>query len=133
MFIRLLFALIIVAGFPALEIWLLLLAGDWAGLWVLAWLALTAAAGLWLMREERDVWHSRLMGAALHGVNPLSTLMLSGRRLVAGFLLCFPGFITDAIALMLLAIPGPRPPPASRAQVMRDDVIEGEFRRDKDA
>lgn len=132
MFFRLLIGLIIVAGFPALEIGLLLLAGEKVGLWVLAWPALAAVAGLWLMREERDVWQARLMHGAFSGGNPFGAIMLSGRRLAAGFLLCFPGFITDAMALVLLAIPGPRTPPAPPGGVPREDIIEGEFRRERD-
>jgi UPF0716 protein FxsA len=67
------------------------------------------------------------------GANPLASLFASGRILLAGGLLVFPGFISDAIALVLLLMPGTwgnrRTDPLRSAN---DDVLEGEFRRESD-
>ncbi len=67
------------------------------------------------------------------GANPLASLFASGRILLAGGLLVFPGFISDVIALVLLLMPGTwgqrKPDPLRSAN---DDVLEGEFRRESD-
>jgi UPF0716 protein FxsA len=57
------------------------------------------------------------------GVPPLAALFASGRMLIAGGLLVFPGFISDAIALVLLLVPGTwRRPVAMRPPANDDDV-----------
>ena len=103
------------------------------GSWVLLWLLLAAAAGILLIRVERAAWGARLLFSLQSGTHPLASLFASGRILLAGGLLVFPGFFSDAIALVLLLIPGTwgrrKPDPLRPAN---DDVLEGEFRRESD-
>jgi len=101
--------------------------------WVLLWLLFSAVAGVMLIRVERVAWSARLLFSVQSGAHPLAALFASGRILLAGGLLVFPGFISDAIALGLLLIPGTwtqrRQGPLSAAN---DDVLEGEFKRESD-
>ena len=125
---------LVLLSFPVLEalgiFWMASLIG---GGWVLLWLLLAAIAGVALIRMERVAWSARLLFSVQSGAHPLAALFASGRILLAGGLLVFPGFISDAIALVLLLIPGtwaqrgrgPLPP-------ANDDVLEGEFRRESD-
>ena len=101
--------------------------------WVVLWLLLAAVAGIMLIRIERAVWGPRLLFSLQSGAHPLASLFASGRILLAGGLLVFPGFISDAIALVLLLIPGTWA--GRKADPMRpanDDVLEGEFKREPD-
>ncbi len=64
----------------------------------------------------------------MRGGDIIGSLLDSGRRLLAGILLIFPGVISDVIALLLLIS---RRPPTGGETVVRDNgVIEGEFRRE---
>ncbi|MEW6590376.1 MAG: FxsA family protein, partial [Pseudomonadota bacterium] len=60
--------------------------------------------------------------------HPLAALFASGRVLLAGGLLVFPGFLSDALALGLLLMPGTW----RRPRAANDDILEGEFRREHD-
>ena len=92
-----------------------------------------AVAGIMLIRMERAAWGTRLLFSVQSGAHPLSALFASGRILLAGGLLVFPGFISDAIAVILLLLPGTwsgrRRDPLRAAN---DEVLEGEFRREPD-
>ena len=125
---------------------------DVMGGWVLLWLLLAAVAGVMLIRVERVAWGARLLFSIQSGAHPLKSVFASGRMLIAGGLLIFPGFISDAIALGLLLVPGtwgrrkidplrpvnddwpspqPSPPRGEGANVM-PTTIDGEFRRERD-
>jgi UPF0716 protein FxsA len=139
-------------SFPVLEAIGIFWVASVIGGWVLLWLLLAAVAGVMLIRVERVVWGARLMFSMQSGENPLASLFASGRILLAGGLLVFPGFISDAIALVLLLIPGtwdrraadPLRPAnddmASPASAPRWEAgasstpktIEGEFKREPD-
>jgi len=124
---------LLLLSFPVLEAIGIFWVAHAIGSWVLLWLLLAAVAGIMLIRIERAVWGPRLLFSLQSGAHPLASLFASGRILLAGGLLVFPGFISDAIALVLLLIPGTW---ASRkADPMRpanDDVLEGEFKREPD-
>jgi UPF0716 protein FxsA len=140
---------LLLLSFPVLEaIGIFWMAGHF-GAWVLLWLLLAALGGIALIRFERVAWGARLLFSVQSGTHPFAALFASGRMLIAGGLLVFPGFISDAIALGLLLVPGTwrrpvaaRPPanddvpPAPQAAPAREaeaDVmpttIEGEYRR----
>jgi len=106
-----------------------------------------------LIRLERVAWGARLLFAVQSGKSPLLSLFASGRILLAGSLLVFPGFISDAAALVLLLIPGtwvrprtdpfrpmnddippsPQPSPArGEGANVEPTTIDGEFRREND-
>jgi UPF0716 protein FxsA len=140
---------LLLLSFPVLEaIGIFWMAGATGG-WVLLWLLLAAVAGVMLIRVERVAWGARLLFSVQSGVNPLASLFASGRILLAGGLLVFPGFISDAIALGLLLIPGtwgrrkvdplrpanddasPSPSRGEGANVT-PTTINGEFKREPD-
>ena len=97
---------LLMLSFPVLEAIGIFWAASVIGGWVLLWLLLAAVAGVMLIRVERVAWGARLLFSVQSGANPLASLFASGRILLAGGLLVFPGFISDAIALVLLLIPG---------------------------
>ena len=124
---------LLMLSFPVLEAVGIFWIADMIGGWVLLWLLLAAIAGVTLIRFERVTWGARMLFTMQSGVDPLASLFASGRILMAGGLLVFPGFISDAIALVLLLIPGTwgkrKTDPLRSAN---DDVLEGEFKREPD-
>jgi UPF0716 protein FxsA len=143
---------LLMLSFPVLEAIGIFWVADAIGSWVLLWLLLAAIAGVMLIRVERVAWGARLLFSVQSGAHPLTALFASGRMLLAGGLLVFPGFISDAIALGLLLIPGtwgrhrPDPlrpanddasspqAPASRGEGanVTPTTIDGEFKRESD-
>lgn len=128
---------LLLLSFPVLEAIGIFWAASAIGGWVLLWLLLAAVAGVLLIRVERVAWGARLLYSVQSGAYPLAALFASGRILLAGALLVFPGFISDAIALGLLLMPGTwarhRQDPLHAAN---DDAapktIDGEFKREPD-
>ena len=142
---------LLLLSFPVLEAIGIFWAADAIGGWVLLWLLLAAVAGVMLIRVERLAWGARLMFSVQSGANPLASLFATGRILLAGGLLVFPGFISDAVALVLLLIPGTwaghkrdplrpanddMPPPGAGPRWGGVDTasktIDGEFKREPD-
>lgn len=136
------------------EIWTLITVGARLGAGTTLLLLLIAAiAGGMLIRREGFTAARRLNAAAAAG-EPLAAQMVGSlARLLAGLLMIFPGFLTDALALALLipAVrrwmvsawlpglgatparsrePGPQGAPADRPGAGR--VIEGQSNRIKD-
>ncbi len=139
---------LLLLSFPVLEAFSIFLLADKIGGWVLLWLLLAAMAGVALIRFERLAWGARMVFSMQSGANPMASLFASGRILLAGGLLVFPGFISDAIALVLLLIPGTwgrrkadplRPanddvpsPPWGEGANATPKTIDGEFKREPD-
>lgn len=139
---------LLLLSFPVLEAIGIFWVASAIGGWVLLWLLLAAIAGVMLIRVERVAWSARLLFSVQSGAHPLSALFASGRILLAGGLLVFPGFISDAIALVLLLTPGtwanrkPDPlrsanddapfPPTGGDTNAPPTTIEGEFKRESD-
>lgn len=128
--------LIITLAFPVLEIAGILLVWDRIGAWTLLWLALAVPAGLALIALERVAFLPLMAGTVLAGGHPLQALKSSGLRFLAGVLLIFPGFLSDALAVLFLVLSGFRParapatrPGARPGQVANDEIIEGDYRR----
>ncbi|MBW8329631.1 MAG: FxsA family protein [Thiobacillus sp.] len=124
---------LLLLSFPVLEAIGIFWVADAIGGWVLLWLLLAAVAGVMLIRVERLAWGARLLFSVQSGAHPLAALFASGRMLLAGGLLVFPGFISDAIALVLLLIPGTWG--RRKVDPMRpanDEILEGEFKREPD-
>ncbi len=121
-----LFILIILLGFPILELFILIKLGELFGWWVGFYLLCSAAIGWTLIQEERLAVFGRLFQITQSGQSPIWALLSSAKRLLAGVLLILPGVISDVLALIILIIPcKSRTPPAP------DDVIEGEWRREE--
>jgi UPF0716 protein FxsA len=131
--------LLIVLGFPLLDLFATLRIARWTGVPMWAWLALPLVAGFLLLRSERHAFRARTI-AALHGEHSaLRELFDSGRKVMAGFLLILPGVVSDVVALALLALPlnvgsgayAARTAGAGRGHGTARAPIEGEFRRMK--
>ena len=124
---------LLLLSFPVLEAIGIFWAARHIGGWVLVWLVLAAVAGVMLIRVERVAWGARLLFSVQSGANPLASLFASGRILLAGGLLVFPGFISDVLALVLVLMPGSWD--RRKRDPMRpanDDILEGEFKREHD-
>ncbi len=119
--------LAILLGFPLLELWAAMLVAQKIGWWLLAWLVGAAFLGVNLIREEQFAIVGRLMSAVQQGQDPFRAIFTSGRLMLAGLLLIFPGVISDGLALLLLIWPRGKANP-----VQKSDVIEGEFRREEE-
>lgn len=119
--------LLVVLGFPALEIYTMFRVADIIGWWLLAWFLFSALIGWALIREESLAVFGRLALAVQNGQSPLAAVWDSGRTMLAGLLLIIPGVLSDVLALILLLLPNksgrinPRGSPY-------DGVIEGEVR-----
>ncbi len=126
------FLLAILIGFPLAETAVLLAVGQGHGMWVLAWLVLSAIVGVVLIKEARFSLVSRLTGSLAQGRFSLSALIDSGRTVLAGLLLIFPGLLSDVMALVLLLLPvrAREIELQAAATAARSGVIEGEYRRD---
>ena len=124
--------LIILLSFPALEIYTLFHLADRIGWWLPLWLIFTTIAGIALIREEKLAFFARLILAVKNGQSPFSALLESGRFMLAGWLLIFPGVFSDLIAVVLLLLPRRRVrAPLPRADSRADNkVIEGTYRRE---
>ena len=95
------------------------------GLWLIA----AVIAGVWVIRRAGAGFLPGLATSLERGHAPFGVIWTTGKRFLAGVLLILPGAIGDLVALVLLLWPAPRIPPA-RGAPARDDVIEGEFRRE---
>ncbi len=123
---------LLILSFPVLEAVGIFWAADAIGAWVLLWLLLAAVAGILLVRVERVAWSARLLFSVQSGSHPLAALLASGRILLAGALLVFPGFISDIVALVLLLTPATWRGRKRRIETPGDGALEGEFKREPD-
>jgi UPF0716 protein FxsA len=129
--------LLIVLGFPLLDLYATVRVARWTHVPTWAWLGLPVVAGFLLLRNERIAFRARTI-AAMHGEESLLRGLLdSGRKVLAGFLLLLPGVISDVIALVLLALPlnigsrahVPYAAGPGRTRGARNAPFEGEYRR----
>jgi UPF0716 protein FxsA len=127
--------LLIVLGFPLIDLYATVRFARWTGVPVWAWLAISCMAGLWLLRNERMAFRANTV-AAMHGDQPLLRGLLdSGRKVLAGALFLLPGVLSDLVALVLLALPlnlgrefAPRAAAAGPSR-RAGRSIDGEYRR----
>lgn len=96
-----------VLALPLVEIALFVTLGAKLGLWLtLAWVLLTAVAGVALLRGLALSGRHRLREGLQEGLHdPLSPIAHKALTGVAGVLLVLPGFFTDAMGLLLLLPP----------------------------
>ncbi|MFN3716999.1 MAG: FxsA family protein [Thiobacillus sp.] len=124
---------LLLLSFPVLEAISIFWMANAIGAWVLLWLLADVVLGVMLIRFERVAWGARLLFSIQSGQQPFSALFASGRILLAGGLFVFPGFISDALALILLLIPGTwTRRRANPVRAANDDAIQGEYRREPD-
>lgn len=129
----------ILLAFPVMEIWLLIELGSRYGWWLGAYLLLVAILGWRLILDEKLLMLGRMAQTLSQGGTPAKAIFGSAKNLVAGVLLILPGVLSDAMAVLLLLVPTPKPVFVSRGtpggkasggHAANDDVIEGEFRRE---
>ncbi len=124
---------LLLLSFPVLEAIGIFWMASAIGGWVLLWLLADVVVGVMLIRFERVAWGARLLFSIQSGQQPFSALFASGRILLAGGLFVFPGFLSDALALVLLLIPGTwNRRRADPVRAANDEVIQGEYRREPD-
>ena len=124
---RLLILLAILLAFPLTEFYVLVQLAQAYGWSLAAYLLFATIAGWTLIQEERFAVFGRLFAVAQSGQHPISALLSSAKRLIAGLLLIFPGVISDLFAVLLLLIPVR----TVRTRTVEDEVIEGEWRREE--
>jgi UPF0716 protein FxsA len=91
---------------PVLEIYVLIQVGSSIGaLNTIALVLLTAFAGAWLARAEGMQTMLRVRESMNRGIMPTNELVDAAIILAAGLVLLTPGFITDALGLLLLFPP----------------------------
>jgi UPF0716 protein FxsA len=99
------FVLVFVA-FPLIEIAVLIKVGDAIGLWPTMLLLVAAAfLGSIVIREQGLSVVGRAFDTMREGRLPLEPMLDSYVVIMAGLLLIIPGFISDAIGLLLLIAP----------------------------
>lgn len=125
--------LLILLGFPLLEIALLARLAEMYGWWMLAWVVISAVAGVALLKEARFALLARLGAALSGGQFSIAAVVDSARTVLAGLLLIFPGVISDFLALTLLLLPRrvPEPVHAHAQSRAHGHVIDGQFRRER--
>lgn len=101
-----LYVLILLIGMPILEVWLLIEVGGTLGGWTTVGLCLlTGVVGAALARSQGSRVLSNMRGTLEQGGLPARELLDGAMILVAGAVLLTPGFVTDAIGLLLLTPP----------------------------
>lgn len=97
---------LVLIAFPLIEIALFVLVGDWLGVWATLLLVILAAmAGMVLIRAQGASAMAEFRAGI--AVRRGAMLPMADRALLvmAGMLLILPGFLTDALALLLLVPP----------------------------
>ncbi|OIP12723.1 MAG: hypothetical protein AUK53_07305 [Betaproteobacteria bacterium CG2_30_59_46] len=123
---RTLLILLILLGFPALEIYVLAKLAGTIGWWLVPWLLSSAVVGGWLVREAGARVPLQLFAALQSGHSLGFSMLIGFRTVLAGLLLIFPGVVSDFLALILLLLPHPKNVMPTAAN---DDVIDGEWTR----
>jgi UPF0716 protein FxsA len=91
---------------PLVEIALFVVVGGWIGLWpTLGIVVGTALLGVWLIRQQGLQAGEGIRRAMAARTDPAAGLATGMLGLVAALLLILPGFLTDAIGLLLLVPP----------------------------
>ena len=144
-------AMLILIALPFIEIALLIVVGQWIGLWpTLGLLVLSALFGMVVIRRQGLSMLGRMFDTMGRGGLGVASIVDSYAVILAGFLLIVPGFATDALGLLLLippvrrrmlraVLPGfaarpqgrPAPGTAPRdpARPQGPTIIEGTYRR----
>lgn len=125
--------LVIVLGFPLIDLYATVRIARWTGVPLVVWLVLSAIAGFCLLRNERIAFRANTV-AAMHGEQLLLRgLFDSGRKVLAGVLLILPGILSDVMALALLALRFNLGPQYARrgagGDFRRHKSLDGEYRR----
>lgn len=98
--------LLVILGLPVVEIWLMIEIGqDIGALPTVALILATAGLGVLLFRIQGMATLARVQEHLDRGETPVGELLSGLGLLAAGLLLLIPGFLTDAIGLLLFVPP----------------------------
>jgi UPF0716 protein FxsA len=124
--------IVVLLGWPLLEIALFVVIGGQIGLWAtLLWVLLSGAFGVLVLR-----WVAKRQALALRDLRDPARMAAAGAMgMLGGVLLILPGFFTDTLGLLMLL-----PPvqalvakaisarmPVMRTRPTEDVVIDGEY------
>ncbi len=140
--------LLILVGAPLVELYVLIeVGGEIGALPTIGLSIFTAVLGAWLVRLQGLSVLFRVRQTLARGETPAVEMLEGALLMMAGVLLLFPGFITDALGFLVLVSPlrralvravlrravafGP-PPGAGGGRTPDVRVIEGEYRREKE-
>jgi UPF0716 protein FxsA len=105
--------LVVMLAVPLIEIVLFILIGGAIGVWwTLAWILATAFLGIVVLKGIATTGGMTISQDMRDLTNPLSPLAHRGMVTIGGTLLIVPGFLTDAIGLLLLV-------PALRTMIIK--------------
>ncbi len=85
----------------------ILIGGEVGGFLTFIGVFLTAVVGLWLLRRLAATVMTNLRQQVIRGETPLAAVAESLSLLIGGILLLIPGYVTDAVGLLLF-VPGLR-------------------------
>ena len=135
--------LLLILLFPIAEIFAFVEIGSLIGGWqTVLWVISAAFVGVWMLRLHGIATIRRVQTAMMNGELPARAMFDGALLFLSAILLIIPGFISDAIAILLLlppvrwlllrtvirrAIPFPQ---GHEPNFRRADTIEGEFRRE---
>lgn len=144
----LLIVLLLFVGIPLTELYFLIRIGSQIGAFPTIFLTVfTALLGGWMVRVQGFSTLMRVREMMERGEMPAIEVMEGAVLLICGLLLLLPGFITDAVGFIFLIPPirrwlltaglkgsGILRPlhPGATGEQHRQEVIEGEFRREDD-
>jgi UPF0716 protein FxsA len=95
--------LALLLALPIIEIALFILVGGWIGLWPTLGLVIAAVfVGVALLRSVGANASARVRASMLQEADPSEQIVGAAMTFLAGMLLILPGFLTDAVALLLL-------------------------------
>jgi UPF0716 protein FxsA len=95
--------LLVFIGLPIAELILLIKAGEAFGFWwTVAWIFVSALIGITLVRHQGIAVIARARAAQEAGEVPVGAILSGVRLAFAGLFMIVPGFITDALGLLLL-------------------------------
>ena len=127
--------LLLFLALPIVEIALFVVIGGEIGvLATIGWVLASAAIGVALMRREPQRSAGDIRAALAVDASPASPMAHSALRMMGALLLAAPGFLTDALGLLLLVTPVRDlllarilPRTMSRVRPMHDDIIDGDY------
>ncbi|MEP6702046.1 MAG: FxsA family protein, partial [Betaproteobacteria bacterium] len=102
---------------------------EMTGIPVWFWLGGGTLAGWALLRNERVNFRAKSQAALSGQATLLSSLLDSGRKVLAGILFLLPGIVTDIAALLLLALPINLTTRLRTQTSGAGEVLDGEYRR----
>ncbi|WP_457673182.1 FxsA family protein [Thiolapillus sp.] len=143
--------LLLLVGAPLVELYVLIEVGSEIGALPTILLSIfTAILGAALVRLQGVSVLLRVQETLARGEAPALEMLEGAVLMMAGVMLLFPGFITDAMGFLMLVPPlrrrlilavlksrgvlrpGPGGAPADDGEIRRVTIIQGEYRREDD-